>query len=394
MKVGSAGSIPLGSEPLTVDWDEVRAREFPVAREWAYLDHAAIAPLPRRAAEAMRLWCDHQERSGCVSWLTWRQRLETVRADAARLIGADPVEIAFSPSTTLSIGLIAEGFPWREGDNLISISDEYPSNVYPWMNLAGRGVSMRTVQTVEGRVDVDAIARAFDAKTRLVALSFVEFATGFRNDLDRIGQLCRDRGAALFVDAIQGLGALPLDVSKTPIDFLAADSHKWLLGPEAAGFLYVRRAWIDRLHPIGVGANSVENPYNYSSIAFQLKGDAGRWEGGCYNMPGLLAFGKSLELFHELGVEAVTDRVADRAEAVRERAQRTGWRVFGSDRPEQRSGIVSLVRDGVDPMPLVSRFRDLGVVLSCRGGRLRISPHMYTDQGDLDKLEQGLRNSA
>src|SRR5262249_15311673 len=221
-------------------------------------------------------------------------------------------------------------------------AEEYPSNIYPWLNLADRGVTLRTVPSRAGRVLVEDLVAATDATTRLLTISHVEFASGFRNDLDALGDFCRSRGIAFFVDAIQGLGPHTIDVDKTPIDFLAADGHKWLLGPEGAGFLYVRRDWIERLRPTGVGWHSVVGSYNSPGIDFTLKPTAERWEGGSFNMPGLQAFGASVGLLLELGPRAVSERILDRAEAVREVARAAGGSGVGATRPEDLSRVGAL----------------------------------------------------
>jgi selenocysteine lyase/cysteine desulfurase len=373
-----------------LDWDALRKAEFPVAERWAYLDHAAVAPLPRRSGDVLRAWADDQERNGVVHWPDWEKRLRATRADLARLINAHPDEIAFVASTTHGIGLVAEGFPWRAGDSVVTAAEEYPSNIYPWLNLADRGVTLRTVPTRDGRVWARDLIAATDATTRVLTISHVEFASGFRNDLDALGEDCRARGIALFVDAIQGLGPLVLDVSRTPIDFLAADGHKWLLGPEGAGFLYVRRDWIDRLRPLGVGWHSVVGSYNSPGNDFTLKPNAERWEGGSFNMPGLQAFGASVGLLLGLGPRAVSERILDRAEAVREVARAAGWSVVGSTRPEDLSGIVALEKPGVDPNAVVAHLRGRGVAAACRRGLLRFSPHVYNNGDDLDRLREAL----
>jgi cysteine desulfurase/selenocysteine lyase len=374
-----------------IDWDAVRDAQFPVARNWAYLDHAAVAPLPRRSGDVLRDWIARQEEHGLVVWPANERRLEEIRATVAALIRADPDEIAFVNSTTQGIGLIAEGYPWREGDTVVTAADEYPSNLYPWMNLQSRGVGVRQVPGRDGRIRLEDLDAAIDRSTRVLAISHVEFATGFRNDLDALAGLCQARGIALFVDAIQGLGPHRIDVRKTPIDFLAADGHKWLLGPEGAGLLFVRRDWIDRLRPIGVGWHSVVGSYNAPVPEFRLKPSAQRWEGGSFNMPGLLAFGASLELICEWGPDAVALRIADRAERVRELAASAGWSVYGSPRPADRSAIVVLEREGVDPAKAAVELRRChGIVAACRRGRLRISPHVYNNDSDLERLRAGL----
>lgn len=374
-----------------MNWDELRLREFPVAENWAYFDHAAVAPLPRRSGRAVRDWLDDQERHGVIHWPAWGQKVERARDACARLINADVAEIAFIANTTQGIGLIAEGYPWKPGDSVVTASEEYPSNLYPWMNLRDRGVTLRTVPTrPDGRIWIEDLAGAIDSTTRVLTISHVEFASGFRNDLDALGALCRERGIAFFVDAIQGLGPLTIDVRKTPIDFLAADGHKWLLGPEGAGLLYIRREWIERLRPIGVGWKSVTSSYNTPGIDFTLKPDASRWEGGTFAMAPLQAFAQSLEIFLEIGPEVVSKRILDRAEAVRELARSSGWAVYGSDRPEDVAGIVALEKAGIDPEAFARDVRGQGIALACRRGRVRVSPHIYNNEDDLGRLAEAL----
>jgi selenocysteine lyase/cysteine desulfurase len=380
----------LVKPPAVPDWSSIRASQFPVAEDWIYLDHAAVAPLPHSAARTLRHWADRIERQGVLLWPEVGTEIEDTRQKLAMLINAHRDEIALTASTTHGIGLVAEGFPWQPGDNVVTAADEYPSNLYPWMNLASRGVSTRIVPCQAGRVSIDDLAAAIDGPTRLLAISHVEFATGFRNDLDRLGGLCRERGIAFFVDAIQGLGPHTIDVSRTPIDFLAADGHKWLLGPEGAGMLFVSRPWIERLRPIGVGWHSVLDSYQSSEITFRLKPSAERWEGGSFNMPGHLTLGASLELLHAWGPANVSERILERARAVRAAARTAGWSLFGSDREADQSGIVVIERAGVDPVDAVRRLRAARIIVACRRGRVRLSAHLYNDDADLSELERVL----
>jgi selenocysteine lyase/cysteine desulfurase len=238
----------------------------------------------------------------------------------------------------------------------------------------------------DGCIEIDDLRAAIDSHTRLLSLSFVEFATGFRNDLDAVAALCRERGVLFFVDAIQGLGVLPLDVGRTPVDFLAADGHKWLLGPEGAGLFFARRDRIDLLHPVGVGWNSVVGALDFSTLDFRLKPHAGRWESGTLNVGGILALGASLELLQAAGIEAVAARVLELTDHLCEGAARAGLRVFSSRRPAERSGIVSLTVPGGDPAALVRRCRADGVVVNHRASRLRVSPHAYNTTEEIDHL--------
>src|SRR5262249_39282484 len=262
---------------------------------------------------------------------------------------------------------------------------------YPWMNLASRGVEVRLVASREGRVEIDEVRKAIDGKTRLVSLSHVEFASGFRNDLDTLGQLCRERGVYFCVDAIQGLGVLPLDVRCSPIDFLAADGHKWLLGPEGAGIFYIRRELLDLLHPVGIGWNSVVNSRDFSKIDFRLKPHAGRWESGSLNVAGIHALGASLELLLGLGIANVAGRVRELTDRLCERARSAGLEGFSSRAAGAGSGIGSLLPPpGQEPRALKRRCRDEGIVINLRAGRLRASPHCYNTPDEIDRLVRTL----
>jgi cysteine desulfurase / selenocysteine lyase len=368
-----------------MDWITLRD-EFPVTRRWAFFDHAAVAPLTRRAQQAMTDWARDLAENGDVHDPQWVQRVEEVRRRAARLLGCDPLDLAFVKNTSEGIGIVAEGFPWQPGDNVVTAAEEYPANVYPWMNLAGRGVEVRLVPSRDRRLWVEDIRAALTERTRLVSLSFVEYASGFRNDLEAVGSLCRERGVYFAVDAIQGLGVLPLDVGRLPVDFLAADGHKWLLGPEGAGILYVRRDLVDLLHPVGVGWNSVVGARDFSRLDFRLKPHAGRWESGSLNVAGITALGASLELLLEIGIPDVAERVLQLTDYLCERTARAGLEVYSSRLPRDRSGIVSLVAPGGDVRQLVKRCRGQGVVVNQRAGRLRLSPHCYNSEEEIDRF--------
>src|SRR5262249_38618006 len=268
--------------------------------------------------------------NGDVHEKRWTQRVEEVRGLAGQLLNADPLDIAFVKNTSEGVGIVAEGFPWRPGDNVVTAAEEYPANLYPWLNLASRGVEVRMVPSRGNRIEIDDLRAALDARTRLVSLSFVEFSSGFRNDLDAVGSLCRERGVHFFVDAIQGLGVLPLDLQKTPIDFLAADGHKWLLGPQGAGVFYICRELVDFMHATSVGWSSVVNAFDFSKIDFRLKPHAGRWENGTLNFPGTLGLGASLRLLLDIGIPAVSARLMEVTNYLCDRARSIGLEVFST----------------------------------------------------------------
>jgi len=368
-----------------MDWTALRT-EFPVTARWAYLDHAAVAAPSGRAHRILVEWADDTVANGVVPEPVWLRRVEASRAAAARLLDADPLDIAFVKNTSEGIDFVAEGFPWRAGDNVITAAEEYPSNLYPWLNLQSRGVEVRMVQSRGPRIAIDDIRAAMDQRTRLVSLSFVEFASGFRNDLQAIGSLCRERGIYFFVDAIQGLGVLPLSVRQTPVDFLSADGHKWMLGPEGAGLFWLRRELVDLLRPIAVGWHSVVGAWEFSTIDFRLKPHAGRWESGTLNVGGICALGASLELLLEIGIEQISARVLELTDHLCQRAAQVGLEVFSSRQGQDRSGIVSLIVPGANARELARRCRDAGMVVSARAGRLRVSPHFYNTPAELDRL--------
>jgi selenocysteine lyase/cysteine desulfurase len=312
------------------------------------------------------------------------------------MIGASAAEIALIGNTTAGISLVAEGLEWRPGDNVVTLADEFPSNVYPWFNLASRGVETRRVPTdVTGRLDIDKLAAACDARTRVVTVSWIGFATGYRHDVKRIASVAHEHGALMFLDAIQGLGAFPLDVNEIGIDFLAADGHKWLLGPEGAGIAYVRREHLEKLRPIGPGWHSVLPGQDYTHIELNLRPTAARYEGGSQNNAGMLALGASLDLLTGLGIESLAAAVLDITDRACERLRDIGATIVSDRRPdyrngEQRSGIVAFEMPGKDAMTLKRHAMRQDVVFGVRAGRLRISPHAYNNEEDLDRLVHAL----
>ena len=272
------------------------------------------------------------------------------------MIGAHPEEIALVGNTTAGISLVAEGIDWRPGDNVVTLADEFPSNVYPWFNLASRGVETRRVPTdVSGRLDIDQLAEACDERTRVVTVSWIGFATGYRHDVKRIASIAHEQGALMFLDAIQGLGVFPLDVNEMGIDFLAADGHKWMLGPEGAGIAYIRREHLEKLRPIGVGWHSVMPGQDYTHIELNLRPTAARYEGGSQNNAGMLAFGASLELLtgfgHRIGRGVGARHHRPGVRAADERSARRSFPIGGpitaaasSDRASWRSRCRAAIR--------------------------------------------------
>jgi cysteine desulfurase / selenocysteine lyase len=366
-------------------------KSMPVAERWAYFDHAAVAPITAPAAAAMRTWTEQSLAEGDTMWPEWGRQLKAMRQSAASLIGASPAEIALVPNTTAGINLVAEGLDWRRGDNVVTLADEYPSNLYPWMHLTDLGVETRRVPTDDGVVDYDQLEQACDDRTRIITVSWVAFSNGCRRDLDAIAEIAQRKKTLLFVDAIQGLGAFPLDVSRTPVDFLAADGHKWMLGPEGAGIAYIRRDRLSHLRPTAVGAHSVVHAQDYAHIELKLKQDASRYEGGSLNVPGMLGLGASIELLQSLGIANVAAAILDVTDRLCGELDAAGMRVISPRDGEHRSGIVSFEFPDADVMAVRRHCLERNVALACRAGRIRASAHAYNNEQDVERLIDALK---
>ena len=378
-----------GSGSRSVDWKGFRLR-MPVTGRWAYLDHAAVAPLPAPSQKALLHWAEQACEHGDVHWPEWARRVSELRQRAAALLGATPEEIALLHSTSEGVNVVAEGFPWKSGDNVVTLADEFPANQYAWLNLADRGVETRRISVGSEGIEIDTIAEACDDRTRIVTISWVSYCTGRRFNLDQLAEMAHQRGALLFVDGIQGLGVLPLDVCQTPLDFLAADGHKWLLGPEGAGIFYIRREHLDLLRPTGLGWNSVVHAHDFAKIELNLKDTAERYEGGSQNMAGMIALASSVELLLELGQAAIAERIVETTDIACERLRSIGAQIVSDRRPDRKSGIVVFEMPGRDPTELRQKCLKQGVVLSCRSGKLRISVHGYNNLDDLERLVAAL----
>lgn len=370
-------------------FEELRAR-FPITRRYNFQDHACVAPLSGPAAEALAAYAAALSESVHVDGAYYRTA-EHVRQAAARLIGAHPDEVTFVRNTTEGLCYVANGLPWVTGDNIVSNTMEFPANVYPWMNLEQRGVLLRRVPEEDGRVPFDRLAAAIDKRTRVVAVSAVQWGNGFRMDLNRLGELCQEKGVLLCVDAIQALGVHPIDVRRMNIDFLAADGHKWLCGPEGCGLFYCRRELIGHLRPTELGYLCMKHDFDSGECRIDLRDDARRFDGGAYNLAGIAALGASLRLLLEVGIEEIQRRVKYLTDLLVEGLRQKGWTVHSPRTPSEWSGIVSFSSDKHDLAALRRHLLDeFKIVVSRRQGRLRASPHFYNSEDEIAQLVSAL----
>jgi len=363
------------------------ARElFPVTERYAYLNHASLAPLNRRTAEVMRRWIADWEARGTKASPA-PEVLEAYRARAAALLNAQADEIAFTRNTTEGLLLVARGIDWQPGDNIVTAETEFTANVYPWKNVEPEGVTVRRVPARGGRILVEDLLAAMDRHTRLLAISFVEFYTGYRNDLVRLGEACRRRGVLFCVDAIQGAGVLPIDVEAMHIDFLSAGGPKWLLGPMGAGLFYCRRERLNVLNPRFYGWMSTADPEDFFDYDQPLSPTATRFEPGTLSWPSLVGLMESIALLQEVGIARIADYVLDLTGELIAALRTRGYElVTPAARREERSGIVTFRHPDHASEALFNRLDAAGVVVSLRGDAIRVSPHFYNAWEDMAHL--------
>jgi selenocysteine lyase/cysteine desulfurase len=373
--------------PLAIgDVDRLR-QLFPVTRRWVFMNHAALAPLSGPAADRLVAAAREAAADGDRRWPAWHEETGRVRAQAARLLGAaEASSVAFVENTSVALSLIAEGLPWEAGDNVVSAACEYPSNVYPWMNLGRFGVELRLVAEEDGRVPAEAVIARIDERTRVVALSWVQYSSGFRSDLARIGAACRERGVLFVVDAIQGLGALRLDAGSLPVDAVAAATHKWLLGPEGLALLYLGPRAVERMRPTRAGWRSMRHMFDWERFEIEWNEGALAHEPGTLNTFGILALGRSLDLLLELGLEAVERRVLALTDRLVEGLTVAGLAVYSPRGAAERSGIVSVTHPRRHATELALHLETRGIRVADRGGRLRIAPHVYNSEDEVDRV--------
>lgn len=371
--------------------DEIRSK-FPITESYNFQDHAAVAPLCGPAADALARFAQETARAGYLRTNFYRAA-DHVRQNAARLLGAHADEVTFVKNTSEGINYVANGIQWVTGDNVVSTSMEFPANVYPWMNLEHRGVTLKTVHEEDGRIPFDKLARAIDRRTRVVAISAVQWSNGFRTDLTRLGELCKQKGVLLCVDAIQALGVHPIEVGPMNIDFLAADGHKWLCGPEGLGLFYCRKELIGHLRPSEPGYLCMRQDFDTTERNFDLRDDARRFDSGAYNLAGILALGAAIELILEIGLDEIQYRVKQLTDLLVEGIRQRDWKVCSPRTPSEWSGIVSFGSDKHDLDALRRHLRDeFRIVVSRRLGKLRASPHFYNTNEEIAQLVEALPN--
>src|SRR5580692_628770 len=347
-------------------WKRYR-EHFPVTQHLIYLNHAAVAPLCRPAAEAMQHLAQDALEFGSDHYSKWMETYEGLRISTARLIHATPGEVAIVKNTSEGIATVATGIAWKPGDIVVAFNEEFPANFYPWKRLESKGVEVRWLSIFD---DLDCIDKACKG-ARMLAISFVQYLSGYRVNLEKIGEICARHGCFFLVDAIQGLGALPIDVEAAKIGALAADGHKWLLGPEGCGILYVRKELQDTIEPVEFGWTNVAKYYDYSSRDMALRADAGRYECGTLNTVGCYGLRAAIDFLLEVGIERIAGAVQALGDQIHEKVQHKGYEVLGERTRANGAGIVSFKKTGADAAKIVARLRQQGIATAERAGWIR-----------------------
>jgi cysteine desulfurase/selenocysteine lyase len=365
-------------------------QQFEIRKRYVYLNHAAISPFSTQLARALKRQVEEQALHGVCAEDLWAARAEEARCLAAKLLGARPSEIAFVDNTTHGLNFFARGISWRRGDNVVLPRVEFPANVYPWLSLKDKGVGLKFVAERDGKIPIEAVAAAVDRRTRVVAVSFVEFSSGYRNNLKALGRLCRDRGCYLVVDGIQGVGALKLDVKRCLIDGLSCGGHKWLMAPQGTGLFYCSSRVLDELsHPMP-GWLSVVGWDDYYRFDYKLFPDSRRYEAAQKNFLGITGLLGALKIINGLGIADIEARIIGLTDHLCSLLADRGLRVFSPRGRGEKSGIVSFFPGRHDPDEVCGMLQRKGFIVAARQGRIRVSPHFYNSFGEIGRFVRAL----
>lgn len=362
--------------------------EFLLNKELIYLNHAAVSPWPLRTAKAVETFARENLTQGTLGYPEWLQVETQLRHKLQRLINAPSVDdISLMKSTSEALSVVAYGIEWNAGENIVIFAQEFPSNRIVWESLKCLGVETRLIDLEASDNPETALLAACDSNTRLISTSSVQYARGRRINLSRIGEYCDSKGILFCVDAIQSLGALPFDVQQYQADFVMADGHKWMLGPEGLALLYTRAETRQSLKLLQYGWHMIENPGDFEQTSWKPVQTGVRFECGSPNMMSIHALNASLELIMEEGIERVSSAVLKRSRYLREKISATdGLQLLSSPDEARSSGIVTFRALGVDQQQLYAHLKEHRIVCALRGGGIRLSPHFYTPIDQLDHV--------
>lgn len=357
---------------------------FDLDSELIYLNHAAVSPWPSRTVEAVRRFAQENGRYGAAHYPRWLEVEQATRGQLASLIGAAEREIALLKNTSEGLSVIAYGLDWQAGDNIVSIAQEFPSNRVVWESLQSQGVAVKLVDLNTTDSPEASLLALCDQHTRLIAVSSVQYATGLKLDLSRLGQYCRNHGILFCVDAIQSLGAVPFDVRENLADFVVADGHKWLLGPEGIALFYCRAEVRDRLSLKQYGWHMLEHAGDFDRVSWEVAHSAKRFECGSPNMLGIHALQASLAVIQDQGLDKIQRQIESLTCSIAEQVEQRGFELLSPRQPSQRGGILTFRIPGLDNQAVYRALMHDRVVCAFRGGGIRFSPHFYNTREEID----------
>jgi selenocysteine lyase/cysteine desulfurase len=365
---------------------------FPITKHAIYVNHAAVSPLPIGTVNAIESQLSDVRDNGSINFRSWIAVKERARSLLAELLGARPEQVAFMRNTSDGLSTVANGLEWRAGQNIVTFNREFPANIYPWLRLRDAfGVDIRMCEECDGRVDMEQLERLVDENTRVIAISHVQYASGFRADLERLGRLAREHDALLVVDVIQSLGVLPLNVESELVDVAAGASHKWLLGPEGVGYLYLSDRARERIQPTLVGWISVEDPEDYHNFEQEWKNGTLAWETGTGAAALIHGLNASLELLQTSGPERIAAYLETLTDLLCEKLKSKNYRVVSARDVGQKSQIVCIQHPAkLSAMHLYKQLKSRSIITAPRSDRLRIAPHFYNSFDEMEELVRSL----
>lgn len=367
------------------DLNEIR-KHFPITNYHKYFNHASISPMPIDAAEAIKEFNEDIMYHGNMHERRWIRQVEKTRELYAQLINAEPEEIAFIKSTSQAISIISKGMKFKKGEKILTADVEFPANIYPWMAMPPRGVEIKFVGAKDGRIDPKDIEKAIDAKTKIIAISLVEYGSGFRNYVEEIGDLCKRKGVFFYLDGIQGVGAIPVDVKKFKVDFMSVAASKWLFGPHGVAILYVKKDIIDEIGYEEISWRSVIEEESRKIHRSDPKIYARKFEGDNANFSGIIGLGASLKLRESIGNNLIYRMLARNVDLIFEELKRRKYYIFGPVNSSERAGIISVSHPDYTCEELVTRLLAENIIVSIRNNHLRISPHFYQTEEEIEFL--------
>lgn len=371
--------------------DKIRTH-FPALATYNYLNSAAVAPIPRMAIEAINAQLTDVSANGSKNYSEWIATKNRARELAASMLGSRPEQVAFMRNTSDGFASVANGLDWKAGDNIVSYELEFPANFYPWRMARDRfGVELRLCPDRNGRIDMDEFIGMIDSKTRLVSISAVQYGSGFRADLERIGRAARSADALFAVDVIQGLGACGFDLPAQYVDIASGASHKWLCAPEGCGILYISDRARERVEPSFVGWISVATPWDFGDRTQPLKPNALAWESGTGASSLFYGLEASLTLLKETGLDRIEKHLESLSDELCERLAAKDYDIVSSRKDGEKSAIVCIRhRSGLDCNAIAERLMADNIVVSPRNDVLRIAPHFFNNSGDIERLIEAL----